>query len=1107
MTPQRGRSGRRFAALMILALLASVAATSPGAGEPEPQIRFRHLTTDDGLSDSTVEAVLQDRQGFMWFGTADGLNRFDGYTFRVYLPDEEDPGSISGGYVWKLFEDSAGILWIGTSEGLNRYDRETDTFFSWRHDPEDETSLSLDTVQDILEDSRGDLWIATGLGLNRMDGSGGGFVRYVHDAEDPSSIGHDDVQVLHEDSRQRLWVGTQDGLDLLDRDSGEFLHYRHDRGDEGSLSHNFVRAIQEDRYGELWVGTEDGLNRLDPDRPERVVRYRSDPELPGSLRDDQVWSVFEDSAGVLWVGTDRGGLGRFDRERETFVHFLHDRADPNSISSNVVYEIFEDASGNLWTANYAGGVNLVDRASLAFEFYTNLPNDPESLNHQSVLSLFEDSGGEIWVGTEDGLARFERPSRRFLRFPYDPAGRAGPAAPAVPALPEDRDGVFWVGTYNGGLGRFDRRSGRFERLRLVPEDGPSDVRSQVWSIEDDRLGFLWAGTSGGLYRIDRQTGAFALFRSDFFDPTTLGHDYVWDIHEDRQGRLWLATQDGLSLYDPGRDQFLTYRHDPQDPTSLSFNQLTAIHEDPRGRLWLGTHGGGLNRFEPERETFTAYREGDGLPSDVVLSVVEDRDGLLWLGTNRGLSRFESQREFFTNFDQNDGLQGRQFNRQAALALRGGELLFGGINGFNLFDPRRIEINTDPPPVVLTGFQLFNRDVRIGEGEVLRRQITDADEITLRHDQSVLSFEYAALNYRNPGRNRYAYMLEGFDPDWVQAGTQRSVTYTNLDPGRYTFRVIGSNNNGVWNEQGAAVRLRVLPPFWATWWFRLSALLVLCASILAVHRHRLSTFRGHNLALEAEIAERRRAEAERERLLAEMETKKITLERQNAELERFAYTVSHDLKSPLVTIRGFLGLLERDAEVGDREGVRRAVQQIGVASETMSRLLGDVLELSRVGRVANPSEEVALSELAREAAGLIAGQVAQQGVELEIAEDMPTVFGDRVRLLEVFQNLLGNAVRFLDDQPRPRVSVGGRVEEDRIVCFVRDNGRGIEERYHEKIFGLFERLDPAAEGSGIGLALVKRIVEVHGGRVWVESDGPGHGTTFWFSLAPRGVRQT
>ena len=1084
---------------MGLAALWPCVGVASGALEA-PRLRFKRLTTDQGLSDSTVEAVLQDHRGFMWFGSAAGLSRYDGYEFKVYVPDEADPGSMEGSYVWTLFEDRDGVLWIGTSHGLSRYVRETDSFVTYRGHTGGEHAISSDFVQDIVEDAAGNLWVATGAGLNRLDRATGRFERYQHDPADAASLSDDTVQALCADRQGRLWVGTAGGLNLLEAGSRHFMRYRHDPRDRHSLSHDSVRDILQDRQGRIWLATDGGLDLLDPVRPGRITRWAG----PGASRiaTGIVWALLEDARGALWLGTDRGGLAYIDEAAGELVHYLHDPSDAASLSGNAVYSLYEDRVGDLWIGNYAGGVNFVDRASTAFEFHTSIPGRPGTLNHNSVLSFLEDAGGRIWVGTEDGLARFDRAAGRFVQYRHDPGRPDSLSAPPVTALHQDRDGVFWVGTYHGGLNRFEPATGRFARVSLGPIEVANPLSTQVWSIADDRHGRLWVGTAGGLIGLDRATGATETYQASDDEPSSLAHNIVWALHEDRAGRLWVGTHQGLSRYDREAAAFVNLRHEPANSHSLSHDQIATFYEDGQGRLWIGTHGGGLNLFDPQRGDFRALGVGDGLPSAVVLSITEDQAGNLWLGTNRGLSRFEPAAGRFVNFDHNDGLQSRQFNRGAALTSRDGLVLLGGIRGFNLFAPRDVAINDVTPPVVITDFQIFNRSVPIGERGPLSRQIGETDLIEVRHDQSVLTFEFAALNFRNPARNQYAYRLEGFDPDWVSAGAQRSVTYTNLDPGAYTFRVKASNNSGVWNETGATVRMVVTPPVWATWWFRLLALLVLSTLVLAIHRMRVRTFRAHNLALEAEIAERRRAETERERLIGEMEATGLALERQNTELERFAYTVSHDLKSPLVTIRGFLGLLQKDIETGDEAGVRRDLQQIGTASDTMARLLRDVLELSRVGRVANPAEELPLTDLAVEAAGLVSAQVEELGVELEIQPDMPTVVGDRIRLLEVFQNLIANAVRFMEDQSRPRVSVGGWAEEDRVVCLVCDNGKGIEPRYQDKIFGLFERLDPEAEGSGIGLALVKRIVEVHGGRIWVESEGRGQGATFWFSLARR-----
>jgi len=421
----------------------------------------------------------------------------------------------------------------------------------------------------------------------------------------------------------------------------------------------------------------------------------------------------------------------------------------------------------------------------------------------------------------------------------------------------------------------------------------------------------------------------------------------------------------------------------------------------------------------------------------------------------------------------------------------GRLFFGGVNGLTSFHPDSVRDNLRLPPVVLTDFQLFNKPVDIGGSEI-QYHITEVPEIRLRYDQSVISFAFAALNYRSPEKNQYAYMMEPFDNEWQYVGAKRTATYTNLDPGAYTFRVKASNNSGVWNEEGVAVKIVVTPPFWGTWWFRSLSIVAVVMMLIAVYQLRTRRIRSRNRALHVEIRERQRVEAE-------LATNNAELEQKNVELERFTYTVSHDLKAPLVTIKGFLGLLQQDADAGNIDQMKSDMDRISGAADKMARLLAELLELSRIGRLMNPPLAVALTDLAREAVQLVTGPIVENGVAVEIDEAMPVVYGDRVRLLEVYQNLIDNAVKFMGRQPEPCIEVGVRQDEGEVVCFVRDNGLGIDPHYHEKVFGLFERLDVTSGGTGIGLALVKRIVEVHGGRIWVESDGEGQGSTFFFTL--------
>ena len=1096
------RASARSGLISIFLVLLATLPFSANVHAQETPLRFVRLSTDEGLSESTTQAIVQDRRGFMWFGTANGLNRYDGYSFTAYHYDAADSTSLSNNVIRDLFVDSEGGLWIGTEGGLNRYVRETDSFIRYQHDKADASSLSNDFVHDILEDRHGQLWVATSKGLNRLDRTTNTFVHFRSNDRDLTGLSDDQVRVLYEDRAGRLWMGTNGGgLKAFDPEQQTFIQYPHDPDDPTSLSHNLVLAIHESRDGDLWVGTMEGLNRLDR-ATNTFTRFLHDARDPSSLLSNEVWAIHEDQRGRLWVGSDGGGLSRFDHAEERFDHVRHDPANPTSLSSNVVRTIYEDQDGNLWIGNFAGGINFLDIQGRAFTHYQHNPDEPHSLPHNAVSSFLEDAEGHLWVGTDGGgLSLFDAASGRFTPYQHDPRDLQSLSSNAVLSLCEDRNGMIWLGTWKGGLNRFDKRAGTFERY-LPDADNPHSLSDpNVWALLEDRKGHLWAGTFGGLNRLvpgtakaKRSAPSFIRYRHDPADSTSLPHDIVWTLYEDRRGRLWTGTHDGLSLYDRDRDAFVNYRHDPQNPNSLSHGWVMAIYEDQAGRLWIGTHGGGLNLFDPDTAVFLAYRTEDGLPSDVIYGILEDGRGNLWLSTNKGLSRFNVRTNTFNNYDRSDGLQGRQFNRNAYFKSRSGALFFGGINGLNSFNPDSVKNNTVVPPVVITDFQLFNKPVAPGDASPLQKHITEAETITLRHDQSVFSFMFAALNFRNPEKNQYAYKLEGFDDDWIYAGATRTTTYTNLDPGTYVFRVRGSNNSGLWNNRGASVSVVVRPPYWATWWFRLLGVTVMTTLLFTAYHVRTRSIRRHNKQLMEEIIERKRAKREREHLMAVMEEKNIELESKNAELERFIYTVSHDLKSPLVTIRGFLGLLEQDALNGNTVQMKQDMQHINAAAVKMQQLLNELLELSRIGRLMNPPEAIPLTHLAHEALGLVASLIEERHVTVVIDPSLPVVYGDRHRLREVLQNLIENSVKYMGDQPEPQIEIGMRQDRDEMVLFVRDNGVGIEPRFHEKVFGLFERLNAGTEGTGVGLALVKRIVEVHGGRIWVESEGKDQGTT-------------
>lgn len=841
---------------------------------------------------------MQDSKGFMWFGTTDGLNKYDGYTFTVYEHDPANPNSLSNNAVYAIAEDRSGTLWIGTwGGGLNRFDRETERWRHYQHDPSDAHSLSNSYVFSMLQDQSGVLWVGTWRGgLNRFDPETEQFTRHQYDPHDPHSLSSNNVLSIYEDQSGVLWIGTGGGgLNRFDRETERFARYQHDPTNPHSLSNDDVLSIYEDQAGVLWVGTAGGgLNEFDR-KTGRWRHYQHAPSDPRSLTDNIVWPIYEDQTGALWVGTYSGGLERFDGEARQFTHYQHDPGDPHSLSSNRVRAIYEDQSGVLWMGTDGGGLSKAYLGKRDFVHYQHDPGDPNSLSSNDVFSIYEDRSGVLWIGTYGGgLSEFDREHGRWHHYQHDPHDPNSLSHDVVFSVLEDRSGVLWIGTGGGGLNRLDRETGRFTRFQHDPADPGSLSHDVVFSVYEDQAGLLWVGTfGGGLNRLDRETETFTRYQHDPADPNSLSDDRVLSVYQDRAGMLWIATADGLDSFDPQAERFAHYRHDPDDPSNLSDNYVLSLCEDQAGALWVGTNGGGLDRFDREKKTFTHYGEEQGLPDTVVgqegrhltklplylgefssgpqyagvarseldfispqhglpiYGILEDEQGFLWVSTDRGLSRFDPRTETFRNYDVSDGLQGNEFYEGACHKSSRGELFFGGVNGFSAFYPERIEDNAYVPPIVLTALQQSGEDIDLDQA------VEDAQHATLAWPNNFFEFEFAALSYAQPEKNQYAYMLEGLDKHWNYTGSRRFGRYTNLAGGVYTLRMKGSNNDGVWNEAGTSLTITVVPPFWATWWFRGIVIVALVGGVIGGYRLRVQTIEARSRELEDLVAERTR----------------------------------------------------------------------------------------------------------------------------------------------------------------------------------------------------------------------------------------------------------
>ena len=768
-------------------------------------IRFAHISTADGLSQTKVDRIVQDDQGFMWFGTQYGLNRYDGYNFKVFAHDPGDPNSVSGVYIRALFKDRDGTLWVGCDQFINKFDPKTETF----------TRYPVPFVNHISQDSAGVLWLATSTGLYALDPATGRIHRYSHDPNDSSSIGSNVISMSGEDKAGRFWVANTGGLDEFDRRTGKVtLHIPLPERPSLAklLGARWGYSFYEDRFGTFWIFNVSGNPLAVLDRKTNMLTQYSfhNEKLPATAF--AIRAVCEDHDGTLWLATHDAGLLKFDREHRKFVRYHNNPGDPQSLPENSVISLFADREGSIWAGLGRIGLTRFDSKPLPFKRVTYNPSDPNSTVEPFVGAIYEDSQRILWVGTPDVLMCIDRKAGHYTSY-----RTSGPGARSdVITIREDHSGNLWVGTYGHGLHRFDPQTGQFKTYRHDPADPYSLSNDIVSRLLVDHNGTLWAGTQDALNRFDAATERFTTYKLESHEDV----DYV-ELVEDRDGTLWLGTDTaGLRHFDPATGRVTRYGLDMNRPGTLSDNRVNSVHFDASGTMWVGTQNG-LDKFDTKTGTFAVYTRRDGLPGNAVGCILGDDHGDLWMSTNNGVARFNPRSRTFKNYSMSDGLPGPDLTGWGAcIKSSSGEMFFGGFSGATAFFPDKVTDASYTPPIVLTDLRLPGNSAKRGSHFSLQRSVSYTSDLVLSHKQNVFSLGFAALSYSNSATNRYRYKLEGLERDWNEVGSDhRQATYTTLPVGRYTFRVQGATSGGAWSEPGVAVRIEILPPWWSTWWFR------------------------------------------------------------------------------------------------------------------------------------------------------------------------------------------------------------------------------------------------------------------------------------------------
>ena len=1053
-------------------------------------ISFRSFTTNMGLSHGDVFCICQDYEGYIWIGTTDGLNKYDGIGFTVYKYDRDDSTSLSSSYINALYEDKENNLWIGVLNGLCKYNREKNNFE--RIDYSDTHGEVFNHhVHAIFEDNTNTLWIGTENGIFILDREHKKFTAFFDETDKTEVTTY--CNDICEDKNGILWFALHDKI------HGGILRYDpfkkvttkfNTRSSEIKLRDNIILCVMADNENKIWIGYEyEGIDVLN-EQAKTISSFQNIPRNPNSLSNNTVFTIVQDNNDKIFIGTDGGGINEFDPKTKLFYQYTTSESE-SSLLSNVVQKLYIDRDGLMWVGCWGGGVNSYDKRFDRFTLYRHGKQDNNSLSGNSVTCFAQDVKGNVWVSTDGGgINFFDRKNNNFIRYRSDRKNQQTLTNDKVLALDADAKGGLWAGMWQGGLQYFKIDGNKLILKKTYDYLDKNNLNSNcVFQIYSNNAGQLFVGNySTGAYTFDQKTETFTPVQLPL---GTTSYCTIRDVFCDSRKDTWFATEyNGLIRMSHETGTFEKFVHDDKDTNSLSNNSVNVIFEDRKGRLWVGTDEGGLNLFTRETKSYMHFTTKQGLPDNTIIGILEDDKGNLWMSSHVGLSKATVDSSYgqlklrFRNYTAQDGLQGKVFNRWAFLKSKTGEMYFGGLNGFNVFHPDSIKDNISQPPVHITDFLLFNKPVKIGvKDSPLKEHISQLTELVLPYDQNTFTFRFIALNYILSENNQYAYIMNGLEKEWNYVGNKMEATYTHLDPGDYVFRVRGSNNDGIWNIAGTSLKITITPPFWKTIWFRTIGILLILGLLFSIYQIRTARIRAHNRELQQHVQKRT-----------------AQYEAANKELEAFTYSVSHDLRAPLRAIGGFTKILVEDYDkVLDEEG-KRLCNVISKQTQKMSQLIDDLLSFSRTSRAEIQASQIQMETMVNSVFQELTTLESRMRIEFRVSS-LPPAIGDSALMHQVWINLISNAIKFSSKQDRAEIEVDFQRTGQKIIYSIRDNGSGFDMKFADKLFGVFQRLhsEKEFEGTGVGLAIVQRLIHRHGGEVWAESQ-IGKGATFYFTIS-------